>query len=255
MNYLYAHNESNHSEKSKKSPSTKRSKNDETKISKQCGYCGKMFKSLFVYKNHILIHTNEKPYECETCEKKFRTIASLTVHQRIHDDFRPYQCELCLKSFRQMSHLKDHKILHLENVPQHSCSICQTSFTKKSNLKAHMRIHSKEKPFKCADCSAEFSYLHLLQRHAGKVHKRCVYKVYTVNTTDEIYEMEETEHVKFEQYQYIDTEVDDNCDNNAEIDFLPDSNEIYTSFLELETNDDQAAEESEENADFSKDFD
>lgn len=220
-----------HNRKTKTSHSIKQSKNYETKINKQCGYCGKIFKSLFVYKNHILIHTNEKPYECESCEKKFRTIASLTIHQRIHDDFRPYQCEICLKSFRQISHLKDHKILHLENIPQHSCSICQASFTKKSNLKAHMRIHAKEKPFKCADCSAEFSYLHLLQRHAGKVHKRSVHKVYTINTT--------------EQYQSIDTIPDDNFDHNdTVIDYIADNNEIYTSFLELETiNDDQRLEE------------
>lgn len=145
----------------------------------QCGYCGKFFKSLFSYKNHTLIHTNEKPHECETCKKKFRTIAALMTHQRIHDDYRPYQCNVCLKSFKQSSHLKEHKILHLDNAPQFKCTVCQSSFVKRSNLNAHMQIHTTEKPFKCADCTAEFTYMHLLQQHAHKVHNRKISKEYT----------------------------------------------------------------------------
>lgn len=217
-------------------PKTKKRSNKNNANKNQCGYCGKLFKSLFAYKNHLLIHTNEKPYKCESCNKDFRTIAALSTHERIHNDYRPYQCDLCLKSFKQMAHLKDHKILHSDNAPQHVCTICQASFLKKSNLKAHTRLHTKEKPFKCADCLAEFSYMHLLQRHASKVHKRSVNKAYTLTETYETLEPDGEENkngtLETEVYHYIDTLAvdDDELDNNiAESEIL----DVSSSEVEL----------------------
>ncbi|TMW44607.1 hypothetical protein DOY81_010310 [Sarcophaga bullata] len=175
--YLNAHLKSRHEKDVQKGKVSKRIRSNDSK-KYQCGYCGKIFKSSFPYKNHILIHTNEKPHECETCKKKFRTIAALITHQRIHDDYRPYQCDVCLKSFKQISHLKEHKFLHLGNAPQYTCSVCQSSFVKKSNLKAHLQVHATEKPFKCAECTAEFTYMHLLQQHANRVHNRKISKEY-----------------------------------------------------------------------------
>ncbi|XP_065363298.1 zinc finger protein 91-like [Calliphora vicina] len=244
--YLYAHSKTHHSENSAISKTYKRTKTENVNKN-QCGHCGKLFKSPFAYKNHLLIHTNEKPYECESCNKKFRTIAALTTHQRIHDDYRPYQCELCLKSFKQTAHLKEHKLLHLDNVPQHICSICQAPFAKKGNLKVHMRIHTKEKPFKCADCSAEFSYMHLLQRHASKVHSRSIHKVYTLNDTDESIENDDSAKsngaVESELYHYIDTVTDDDYDHDVAdvVDLIEDNQEIYGSSPGLEIINDESA--------------
>lgn len=174
---MNAHLKSRHEKDVQKGKVSKRVRSNDSK-KYQCGYCGKIFKSSFPYKNHILIHTNEKPHECETCKKRFRTIAALTTHQRVHDDYRPYQCDVCLKCFKQISHLKEHKFLHLANAPQYTCSVCQSSFVKKSNLKVHMQVHATEKPFKCAECAAEFSYMHLLQQHANRVHNRKISKEY-----------------------------------------------------------------------------
>ncbi|XP_037816722.1 zinc finger protein 708-like [Lucilia sericata] len=242
--YLYAHDKAHHSGNSYVLKKNKRTK-AESANQNQCGQCGKLFKSSFAYKNHLLIHTNEKPYECETCNKKFRTIAALTTHQRIHDDYRPYQCDLCLKSFKQTAHLKEHKLLHSDSAPQHVCTICQAPFNKKSNLKAHMRIHSKEKPFKCADCSAEFTYMSLLQRHASKVHNRSAHKVYIINESDETIEAHDIikSNSMLESELYIDTVTDDDFDPNVAniVHLIEDDHEMYRSSSELEIINDEPA--------------
>ncbi|XP_046801412.1 zinc finger protein 502-like [Lucilia cuprina] len=242
--YLYAHDKAHHSGNSFVSKKNKRAKAENTNQN-QCGQCGKLFKSSFAYKNHLLIHTNEKPYECESCNKKFRTIAALTTHQRIHDDYRPYQCDLCLKSFKQTAHLKEHKLLHSDSAPQHVCTICQASFNKKSNLNAHMRIHTKEKPFKCADCSAEFTYMHLLQRHASKVHNRSAHKVYIINESYEAIEAHDIVKSNdiFESELYIDTVTDDDLDHNVAdiVDLSEDDHVICRSSSELEIINDELA--------------
>ena len=70
------------------------------------------FRQLGNLKNHMRIHTNERPYECDVCEKRFRDSSNLKKHMRIHTNEKPYECDVCDKAFRESQHLKRHKRTH-----------------------------------------------------------------------------------------------------------------------------------------------
>ena len=52
----------------------------------ECEYCGKMFTLPQYLKDHINVHTGDKPYECKFagCNAKFRQASKLSMHKRIH---------------------------------------------------------------------------------------------------------------------------------------------------------------------------
>ena len=48
----------------------------------ECYVCEKRFSRSDNFKNHMRIHTNEKPFECRVCEKRYRYANSLKYHTR-----------------------------------------------------------------------------------------------------------------------------------------------------------------------------
>lgn len=51
----------------------------------------------------------QRPFECVYCDKRFKSKNNLRQHVRIHTGERPYVCNICAESFIQMSSLQHHR--------------------------------------------------------------------------------------------------------------------------------------------------
>lgn len=75
----------------------------------QCSFCEAKFIRAYLLKQHMRIHTNEKPYVCE-CGKSFNQKGNLSVHQKTHEGFRKFPCKQCEKGFSRIEYLQRHEI-------------------------------------------------------------------------------------------------------------------------------------------------
>jgi len=72
-----------------------------------CPLCTKSFKTEQYLKMHLVIHSNDKPFQCDICSSSFNRKDKLKRHLLIHDPVKRYQCPLRSRtgnfSFRQCS--------------------------------------------------------------------------------------------------------------------------------------------------------
>ncbi|XP_044731146.1 zinc finger protein 569-like [Chrysoperla carnea] len=171
----------------------------DTTIKNLCPYCGRAFKELGNLKQHIRIHTGEKPYECEFCPKKFAQWSSLRSHRVVHtgeknyaceicgkafsrlvtlnkhltshSDERKYPCEICGRKFKHSRSVKEHMVIHT-GIKSHKCTYCDKAFGFKKNLVVHLRTHTGIKPYQCELCKQAFTQRHCLRAHMKSHHKQ-----------------------------------------------------------------------------------
>ena len=62
--------------------------NQPNDLNLKCKFCGKELSSKQNLREHLYIHTNEKPYVCTVpgCDQKFRQGSLLSMHRRIHSE-------------------------------------------------------------------------------------------------------------------------------------------------------------------------
>ena len=116
-----------------------------------CSYCGKKFPSPSQLKNHIWVHTGEKPFSCDRCSSQFSQKKYLNIHMRRHMKDKPFACNLCESRFVTLAELQRH-LTHHSGLRKFSCGQCSKKFALKSCLVTHMRVHTGEKPFPCDQC-------------------------------------------------------------------------------------------------------
>uniref|UniRef100_A0A8D9F501 Zinc finger protein 85 n=1 Tax=Cacopsylla melanoneura TaxID=428564 RepID=A0A8D9F501_9HEMI len=158
----------------------------------KCPECGALLKNVWSLREHIMIHTGERPHICQICNKSFRNrgklnvhgkrvheqvrphqckycgrtfsdSSNLTVHIRTHTDEKKYMCELCGAEFKQWASLYNHKFTH--NNVKFKCTYCEKVYNNPSNLQRHMKSHTDDSLYICEVCGKDFGTSRYLKRH------------------------------------------------------------------------------------------
>ncbi|KAL1882732.1 hypothetical protein VTK73DRAFT_1252 [Phialemonium thermophilum] len=121
-----------------------------------CEHCGKKFSAKQALKQHLLIHTNEKPLACDWpgCGKTFRQQSALTMHKRVHTGEKPLSCDICGRTFSESSNLSKHKRTH-EIKGRFTCTHpgCNRDFHRQDQLRRHMKLHAEKSGAELSDDS------------------------------------------------------------------------------------------------------
>lgn len=134
------------------------------------------------FKNHMTIHTEEKPYSYDQCGNSYRLASSYKSHLHSHSREKPFNCNQCGNFFFFKS-LKSHLKIHTKLKPLlffvwneffHGLSlwnytrkvsgvkdcmgfVCGKPFITDGELRHNQRIQTGEKPYKCSRYDKRFS--------------------------------------------------------------------------------------------------
>ncbi|KAM4617248.1 zinc finger protein 408 [Discoglossus pictus] len=129
----------------------------------QCTVCDKELANSCSLRNHMRLHTGERPYTCPHCGKDFRHKGNLRIHLRLHTGEKPYKCQYCGDAFPQQPELKRHLIMHTGEM--HLCTVCGKKLKDPQTLRAHERLHTGDRPFLCQFCGKSYPLATKLRRH------------------------------------------------------------------------------------------
>ncbi|XP_069384188.1 zinc finger protein 408 isoform X2 [Paralichthys olivaceus] len=134
----------------------------------KCTLCPKLLANFGSLRNHMKLHTGERPHICQHCGKSFSQKGNLECHLRIHSGEKPYPCAECNQSFSQKPELRRHMICHTGG--GFLCSYCGKSLRDPHSLKSHERLHTGERPHRCPVCGKGYTLATKLRRHIKSSH-------------------------------------------------------------------------------------
>ncbi|KAK2860860.1 hypothetical protein Q7C36_005026 [Tachysurus vachellii] len=134
----------------------------------KCAYCEDYFKSRFArLKHQEKFHLG--PFPCDICGRQFNDTGNRKRHiECTHGGKRKWTCFLCGKSVRERTTLREHMRIHSGEKP-HLCSICGQSFRHGSSYRLHLRVHHDDKRYECEECGKAFIRHDHLKKHK-KIH-------------------------------------------------------------------------------------
>lgn len=136
----------------------------------ECPICHMTFTLHGRYKQHMVKHSDERPYKCTTCEKSFKRMSEMNNHMQIHTGVT-YTCDMCGLISRNKVSFRTHiRRVHRRDF-RHRCEQCGKKFMSKYDLEDHKTRHS-DKSIVCDDCGNVF-----LQKSYLVAHKRLMHEV------------------------------------------------------------------------------
>ncbi|KAF6207228.1 hypothetical protein GE061_018468 [Apolygus lucorum] len=106
-----------------------------------CEVCGRILSTRITLKEHMLIHSGEKPFECQLCGRKIRHRVNFLLHVQGHTLGLPHQCSTCGMSFNKKSELNLHVSNEHPEQKDYDCSICGIKFKTESRFLKHAVSH------------------------------------------------------------------------------------------------------------------
>jgi len=165
----------------------------------RCNICMETFSQGFALKEHMRVHTGDKPHSCKICQKTFRHATNLQRHTEIHTVNKPYGCSLCEKFFRRKAHLVKHqKTIHkvtqikseskINAIPQSvSCKKCGKKCKSMKDMRKHWAWHcyaqsslytnpmhgdNSRSNYDCESCGKKFTNQLEYNSHAKTYHSK-----------------------------------------------------------------------------------
>lgn len=156
-----------------------------------CSICGFSCISKDVLRKHLIVHSNERPFQCLECDKSFKLKGILTVHiKAVHVGERNFICGICGCGFKNKRQLNIHMVTHSIETP-FKCEYCPASFKLKRNRKTHeIRMHcgtnqgeiklTKPKKemknrFQCSLCCVTFYTRKQVAKHIQTTHEESIF--------------------------------------------------------------------------------
>ena len=144
-----------------------------------CHVCGRVMSSASKLKEHMNVHTGDKPIECDVCHKKLSSNSALRNHKnRVHSrNNRGMRCLICGKLFKTpfarnthlfAKHTEEERKQHNVVIKMFTCHICgkmmRTEY-KNSHLNKHSSQTKIEILYICEICGKGFIRHSLLAVH------------------------------------------------------------------------------------------
>lgn len=170
-----------------------------------CSYCNKNCSSRNRLREHIRVHTKEKPFVCDICNAAFKQRSTLFTHKQVHEEklfkctvegcdklnkifstekklmihmnfhagIKPFACDVCGSAYSYYSSLHKHKKTHIAKtkVKKFECPICNKKYVTESARDTHSLEHDPSmERFQCDTCQSKFLTKKRLRTHQKYMH-------------------------------------------------------------------------------------
>ena len=155
-----------------------------------CRYCKGGFMSALSLRRHLMSHLGLTERKCELCGKEFKKLESYKEHMKCHEmektGARKLMCDVCAMEFYLPKQLRAHMRRHGEKTFKCPEANCHWIFHFANELDAHMKTHTNSRPFLCDICGYAAGTKNRLNRHhrthTGERNYHCDYCTYKAGT-------------------------------------------------------------------------